>query len=153
MDRWSIAVNGYFGSASIIRQRAPWWNFFLQWFVFRVGGLVPCWRLPRWITERESEYEGERYTFGEWHGTRLCQMAWTFEQPVSDWCYRRRRIVHFEMAFEDVLKSLGDQVEPWILKSWEEGAQMWQDSGPPNAEHGRVWRSDPRVNPAARMET
>lgn len=136
MEKWGIGANGYYGTASVRREVAPWWNFAAMWLVFRVSSWVPCWRLPRWWTERVIHVEGETYTWGEWHGTQLCQMTWQIEQPIMDWLYGRRQISYLEVRLADVLKAFGEHADPFWRKQWDDGTEMWKTCGPPNADRG-----------------
>lgn len=153
MEKWHIAANGYFGSASIGRQIGPWYSFAIESALWRVAhvlhrtvGRIP---FPDWWNAREvvipadgdwPEWQGSR---GDYYGTHLEHRfhAW-FEQPIFDWCYRRRKTASVELAFVDVAKafSVGDTSDYWKT-SWEDGTAMWQENGPPDPKHGKVWRT------------
>lgn len=144
MERWHVGVNGYFGSASIYRQSGPWWSFVIERVMWQAShalhtliGWIP---LPGLLTKRQIVDDGETYTWGEWHGTKLGQLFWLVETPIFDWCVQHRRVVHILLSFQQVRDAFGDEAPAHWAEDWDEGTKMWQNA-PPDPARGTVYRT------------
>src|SRR4051812_15211142 len=99
MERWGVSVNGYFGSAGIYRERAPWWVFAAEAAVSRVCGAMPRWRVPLVGRIRSTpRWEDESYTVDEYYGDTMASLTHCLIcAPVTEWCYRRYVTTSVEM--------------------------------------------------------
>lgn len=156
MERWSVGVNGYFGHATIYRERGPWWAFALEAMAYRLLCWTPGWRVPFIgripITREWIDGTKENTTIGDWYGDTLCCWATcAYNEYQTIWWNRYIRR-HIDVPLADIIAAWGDEAPRFWREQWDEGTESWKRHGPPDASRGKVFRTHDATIPPRKLK-
>lgn len=142
MERWGVGVNGYYGKASIYRDRGSWWTFALEWLVDNTVYRLPEWevpfigRIPVW-----DKYDGEWTTIRDYYGVCLsCIVSLLVGLPILNWLHTKRVHRSINVSLEKLIRNWGDEAPAFWAEQFDEGTETWKEDGPPDPKHGTVYR-------------
>lgn len=94
--RWSIAINNYYFTGSIVLETASWYIFAIENIIQIICSYIPRIPLPKSIKIKRDD---EIYTLREWYGD-VQQMFYSHVfMKVSEWCYKRIDFQYISFPF------------------------------------------------------
>lgn len=140
MERWSVAVNGYFGKASVYRDSGPWWTFAVMDVAEFLCDKAPDIRIPL-VGRIKIVRDGEVYTIAEYYGDTLAFWAHMLHNSVFQWAAKKQKVSWGSVPLKDLIVGFGGDAPSYWKEAWDRGTEQWAEDGPPNPEFGRVFRT------------
>jgi len=92
MRKYSYGTNGYYKTASIFIEDAPWYIFALDTLIERICTLIPSIPLPpikMKLSEEDAKFSGNEYsTWNEWYGDTSAWFCAMVHTPIMAFCNR-----------------------------------------------------------------
>ena len=95
MKRWSIGINNFYYTSSIILDEAPWYVFALENFVQEICSWIPEITLPKIKITREGEKTNLRVWYGNTESLFHCFIC----EPITQWCFKKTKSNMFEFPY------------------------------------------------------